>query len=92
MKFRNRIVLLGALTMLMAPEMAFAAYPGEATLQQIVNFLTGNPARLCGLIACCAVGWSAWTGRMDWDKARNFVVGCIFVFGSAAIMDLASRG
>lgn len=90
MKFQRIGVLVCMLALLVVPELALAAGPGEATAQRIINWLTGPLARLCGLIAIIAVGYGCFKGRIDFERGIAVIVGVVIIFGAVTIIDFAS--
>jgi type IV secretory pathway VirB2 component (pilin) len=90
MKFQRIAVFVGLLALLVMPELALAAGPGEATAQRIITWLTGPLARLCAIIAIVAVGYGCFKGRIEFERGVSVIVGIVVIFGGAAIVDFAS--
>lgn len=70
-------------------EPAFAQDPG-ALLQNILDLLTGNTARLLAVIAVVLLGIAAIFGIFDWRKVGMVIFGIIVIFGAAEIVALIS--
>lgn len=70
-------------------EPAFAQNP-EGLLQNVLDLLTGNTARLLAVIAVVLLGISAIFGIFDWRKVGMIVFGIVVIFGAAEIVDLIS--
>ena len=60
----------------------------EAVLQNIVDMLTGNVARLLATLAVIIVGIAWMFGYLDLRKAAYVVLGVAIVFGATEIVDL----
>jgi type IV secretion system protein VirB2 len=69
-----------------------AAQDVEALLQNVVDLLTGNTARLLAVIAVVVVGILWMFGLFDLRRAGVVVLGVIVVFGAAEIVDLLTGG
>lgn len=77
---------------LVMTEPAYAAGGGiEKVMQNIVDLLTGNTARLLAIIAVIIVGIGWSFGRVDMNKAGAVVVGIAVVFGAAEIVDMMMK-
>lgn len=85
---QNTVARAIVLACLLAPAAAHAAGIGEAAAQRLIDLMTGTLARLVGILALVAVGFSGWTGRMAWDRAVHWAVGTVVIFGAAEIMGL----
>lgn len=64
----------------------------EGLLQNVVDLLTGNTARLLAVIAVVVVGILWMFGLFDLRRAGIVVLGIIVVFGAAEIVDLLTGG
>ena len=69
-----------------------AAQDVESLLQNVVDLLTGNTARLLAVIAVIVVGILWMFGLFDLRRAGVVVLGVIVVFGAAEIVDLLTGG
>lgn len=69
-----------------------AAQDVESLLQNVVDLLTGNTARLLAVIAVVVVGILWMFGLFDLRRAGVVVLGVIVVFGAAEIVDLLTGG
>jgi type IV secretion system protein VirB2 len=65
-----------------------AAQNVETLLQNVLDIMTGNAARLLAVIACVVLGILAMFGAFDFRRMATVVIGIIVVFGSAEIVDL----
>jgi len=81
-----RIAYLAMITFAIIPELAIAA-PWDGTATQILEGLTGGFARTCAIIAVAALGFMAFFGKMAWERAYHVVLGIVFIFGGASIVD-----
>lgn len=69
-------------------EPGFAQAGGiESVLQNIVNMLQGNVARLLAIIAVIIVGIAWMFGYLDLRKAAYCVLGIGIIFGAAEIVN-----
>ncbi|MBZ9739749.1 MULTISPECIES: TrbC/VirB2 family protein [unclassified Mesorhizobium] len=74
-------------------EPSFAQAGGiESVLQNIVNMLTGNVARLLSIIAVIIVGIAWMFGYLDLRKAAFCVLGIGIIFGATEIVNTISGG
>jgi len=64
----------------------------EGLLQNVVDLLTGNTARLLAIIAVVVVGVLWMFGLFDLRRAGVVVLGIIVVFGAAELVDLLTGG
>lgn len=80
------IVTLGAAT----PALASANI--EGLLQNVVDMLTGNTARLLAILAVVIVGVLWMFGLFDLRRAAIVVLGIVVVFGAAEIVNLITGG
>lgn len=67
-----------------------AAQNVEGLLQNVLDLLTGNTARLLAVIAVVLLGVAAMFGIFDWRKVGMVVFGIIVIFGAAEIVNLIS--
>lgn len=80
------VVTLGAAT----PALASANV--EGLLQNVVDLLTGNTARLLAILAVVIVGVLWMFGLFDLRRAAIVVLGIVVVFGAAEIVNLITGG
>ena len=74
-------------------EPSFAQSGGiENVLQNIVDMLTGNVARLLAIIAVIIVGIAWMFGYLDLRKAAFVVLGIGIIFGATEIVNTISGG
>ncbi len=71
---------------------ALAASNVEGLLQNVVDMLTGNTARLLAVLAVVVVGILWMFGLFDLRRAAIVVLGIIVVFGAAEIVNLITGG
>lgn len=78
--------------MMMIPNMAIAAgaNPIENGVDWVMTLLTSGIARSAAIIGCAGLGFLAWAGRITAEMCLKFVIGIVFVFGGATIVDLIS--
>jgi len=69
-----------------------AAQNVEGLLQNVLDILTGNTARLLAVLAVVLLGILAMFGMFDFRRMAIVVVGIVVVFGSAEIVDLLTGG
>lgn len=55
-----------------------------------VEMLTSALARSGAILALAILGWMAWVGRFSWAFFGAALVGMVFVFGGASIVDALS--
>ncbi|MDP3749293.1 MAG: TrbC/VirB2 family protein [Phenylobacterium sp.] len=79
------VVALGAVQPALAQDV-------EGLLQNVVDMLTGNTARLLAVIAVVVVGILWMFGLFDLRRAAIVVLGIIVVFGAAEIVDMLTGG
>jgi type IV secretion system protein VirB2 len=92
MKFQRIAVFMGMVALLVLPELAFAAGPGETTAQNVLNWLTGTIARSIATIAVVAVGYGCLKGRIEFERGIAVIAGIVFIFGAATVVNMASAG
>lgn len=71
---------------------ALASANVEGLLQNVVDMLTGNTARLLAVLAVVVVGILWMFGLFDLRRAAIVVLGIIVVFGAAEIVGLITGG
>ena len=71
---------------------AFASANIEGLLQNVVDMLTGNTARLLAILAVVVVGILWMFGLFDLRRAAIVVLGIVVVFGAAEIVNLITGG
>lgn len=71
---------------------AFAAANVEGLLQNVVDLLTGNTARLLAVLAVVIVGVLWMFGLFDLRRAAIVVLGIVVVFGAAEVVSLITGG
>ena len=71
---------------------AFASANVEGLLQNVVDMLTGNTARLLAVLAVVIVGILWMFGLFDLRRAAIVVLGIVVVFGAAEIVNLITGG
>lgn len=95
LRWRRRLPLClslaGALT-LVSVGPALASTNLEGLLQNVVDMLTGNTARLLAILAVVVVGILWMFGLFDLRRAAIVVLGIIVVFGAAEIVNLITGG
>jgi type IV secretion system protein VirB2 len=86
--FAATALLAGVLAFAMTgPALAQSAGGIENVLQNIVNLLTGNVARLLAIIATIIVGIAWMFGYLDLRKAAFVVLGIGIIFGATEIVN-----
>lgn len=68
------------------PEFAMAS-PWDNAATYVLGILQGGLARTIAIICVIACGIAAWAGKLSVDWAVKIVVGLVFVFGAATIVD-----
>jgi type IV secretory pathway VirB2 component (pilin) len=71
---------------------ALASANVEGLLQNVVDMLTGNTARLLAILAVVVVGILWMFGLFDLRRAAIVVLGIVVVFGAAEIVSLITGG
>lgn len=92
---RRRQCAVGAIvlaTTLMSVQPAFASANVEGLLQNVVDMLTGNTARLLAILAVVIVGILWMFGLFDLRRAAIVILGIVVVFGAAEIVGLITGG
>lgn len=80
------LAMLGLFVVAMLPELALAA-PWDGAATQILAIFTGGLTRTIAIIAVIALGIAAIAGKLSWDWAIKVIIGIVFIFGAAAIVD-----
>lgn len=91
----RRFGVVGAIalaTSLILVQPAFASANVEGLLQNVVDMLTGNTARLLAVLAVVVVGILWMFGLFDLRRAAIVVLGIVVVFGAAEIVNLITGG
>lgn len=87
------VAVMSTVFLLALVEPGFAQAGGiESVLQNIVNLLTGNVARLLAVIAVIIVGIAWMFGYLDLRKAAFVVLGIGIIFGATEIVNMISGG
>ena len=68
------------------PMMAHAE-PWNDAAQKVVEIFTGGLARTLAIIGIICCGVLALFGRLSWEWAIKIIIGIVFIFGSATIVD-----
>jgi type IV secretion system protein VirB2 len=79
-------------TSLIAVQPALASANVEGLLQNVVDMLTGNTARLLAILAVVVVGILWMFGLFDLRRAAIVILGIVVVFGAAEIVGLITGG
>lgn len=72
------------------PSLAFAGGPITDLVDWVVDLLTNGIARGVAIAVLAVLGYMAWAGQLAAGVVVKFIVGIVFVFGGAAIVDLLS--
>ncbi|MDI1281728.1 MULTISPECIES: TrbC/VirB2 family protein [unclassified Brevundimonas] len=83
---------IAAAATLILVQPAFASANVEGLLQNVVDMLTGNTARLLAVLAVVVVGILWMFGLFDLRRAAIVVLGIVVVFGAAEIVNLITGG
>ena len=83
-------IAIAATTLSAQPALASANV--EGLLQNVVDLLTGNTARLLAILAVVVVGILWMFGLFDLRRAAIVVLGIVVVFGAAEIVSLITGG
>jgi len=86
------VVTIAGAASLAAAGPAFASANVEGLLQNVVDLLTGNTARLLAVLAVVIVGVLWMFGLFDLRRAAIVVLGIVVVFGAAEIVNLITGG
>ena len=79
-------------TTLLSVQPAFASANVEGLLQNVVDMLTGNTARLLAILAVVIVGILWMFGLFDLRRAAIVILGIVVVFGAAEIVGMITGG
>ena len=81
--------LLLLVAALFPPGLAWAQdlTPAVTIAEGIQDFLVGDFARACAVIALAACGFLAFAGRMPWSVAIAVIGGIVLVFGAVTMVD-----
>jgi type IV secretion system protein VirB2 len=60
--------------------------PIVSALSWLQGTLLGNVATSVAVIAVAMVGFMMLTGRLNWRFGATVIIGCVILFGSAAIV------
>lgn len=91
----RRLGAVGAIALassLILVQPALASANVEGLLQNVVDMLTGNTARLLAVLAVVVVGILWMFGLFDLRRAAIVVLGIVVVFGAAEIVNLITGG
>jgi len=69
-----------------------AFQPLNTMATQVLEFLTGTFAVTCATIAIAVLGFIAFRGIIPWAGAVAVIVGIVFIFGGAQIVQGMSSG
>ena len=83
---------IAAAATLILVQPAFASANVEGLLQNVVDMLTGNTARLLAILAVVIVGILWMFGLFDLRRAAIVILGIVVVFGAAEIVGLITGG
>lgn len=86
------VLAIAFATTLLSAQPAFASANIEGLLQNVVDLLTGNTARLLAILAVVIVGILWMFGLFDLRRAAIVVLGIVVVFGAAEIVNLITGG
>jgi type IV secretory pathway VirB2 component (pilin) len=87
------LLCIGLVISISLIEPAFAQTANlEGVLQNIVNMLTGNVARLLATLAVIIVGIAWMFGHLDLRKAAYVVLGVAIVFGASEVVSTLTGG
>lgn len=92
---RRHLAAVGAIavaTSLLSTQPALASANVEGLLQNVVDMLTGNTARLLAILAVVVVGILWMFGLFDLRRAAIVILGIVVVFGAAEIVGLITGG
>jgi len=86
---KKLLFTLSFLMMAMSADVALAASgPIEQGVDWILELLTSGIARSVAIIGIAVLGYMAWAGKLTWEKAIQFIIGIVLVFGGATLVDL----
>ena len=93
LKYSAALFCMGAVLSIALVEPALAQTANiEGVLQNIVNMLTGNVARLLATIAVIIVGIAWMFGYLDLRKAAYVVLGFAITFGASEVVSTLTGG
>lgn len=84
----NWILFAWMIAMVLAPEFAFAA-PWDDAIDGIIDSINSGTARGLAILAVMGLGIAGLVGKLSWKWAGGIIGGIVFIFGAAAIVDLA---
>ena len=83
------MVFLFCSLIVLDPTSAHAAgNPIVSAMEWVGDLLTSGLARSAAIVAIAILGYLAWFGHITAERAIRFIVGIVFVFGGAALVDL----
>ena len=83
------LVLLFCSLIVFDPTSAHAAgNPIVSAMEWVGDLLTSGLARSAAIVAVAILGYLAWFGHITAERAIRFILGIVFVFGGAALVDL----
>lgn len=80
------VMLMFCTFAIFTPQFAMAN-PWDNAADWVLSVLNGGLTRSIAIICVMACGIAAWAGKLSIDWAVKIVVGLVFVFGGAAIVD-----
>jgi type IV secretion system protein VirB2 len=89
---RGAMFCVAAAATVLSASPALASANVEGLLQNVVDMLTGNTARLLAILAVVVVGILWMFGLFDLRRAAIVVLGIVVVFGAAEIVSLITGG
>ncbi len=78
---------MATLLVLVSFNLAFAG-PIEEGVDWLLDLLTNGIARSLAIIGIVILGYMAWAGRITGEACGKYILGIVFVFGGASIVDL----
>lgn len=78
---------MATLFVLVSFNLAFAG-PIEEGVDWLLDLLTNGIARSLAIIGIVILGYMAWAGRITGEACGKYILGIVFVFGGASIVDL----
>ncbi|MGN8119165.1 TrbC/VirB2 family protein [Labrys sp. 22185] len=69
-----------------------AFQPLNTMASDVLSFMTGSFAVTCATIAIAVLGFIAFRGIIPWAGAISVIVGIVFIFGGAQIVQGMSGG
>lgn len=93
LKYPAALLCMAMAASIALSEPAFAQTANiEGVLQNIVNMLTGNVARLLATLAVIIVGIAWMFGYLDLRKAAYVVLGVAITFGASEVVSTLTGG